>query len=155
MGGHLGRVMIKDFLHDMLWDVPVYQDRPQRVTPLVGGEMDRCPVLVADVAVRQPAVEGSPVGGAADRPGSGQVRLRPGEQHWGAVRPPEADAVVLGADHGQELVIDGHECLAFHFRVVVAQVGAPSASVTVQSQGRLTALEIRSPQRIRITVSSR
>jgi hypothetical protein len=88
----------------------------------MGGEMDWLSVLVADVAVCQPAVEGSPVGGAADRQGSGQVRLRPGEQHRGAVRPLEADAVVLGADHGAELVVDGHEGLAFHLGVAVAQV---------------------------------
>jgi hypothetical protein len=71
---HLTRIthiMIEDLLHDMLRNVMVDQDSSQRVAPLVGSEMDRRPVLVADVAVRQPAVEGSPVGGAADRPGSG------------------------------------------------------------------------------------
>jgi hypothetical protein len=33
--------MIEDLLHDMLRDVTVDQDRSQRVTPLMGGEMDR------------------------------------------------------------------------------------------------------------------
>src|SRR5487761_1688280 len=96
--------MIKYFLHDMLRDIAVDQDRSQSVTPLMGGQMDRLPVLVADVASFQPAVEGSPAGGAP-------------------VRPLEADAVVLGADHGAELVVDGHEGFAFHLGVAVAPAG--------------------------------
>ena len=36
VSGHQRRVMIKYLLHDMLRDVPVDQDRPQRVTPLMG-----------------------------------------------------------------------------------------------------------------------
>ena len=43
--------MIKYFLHDMLRDVPVNQDRSQSVPPLVRGQVDGLPVLVADVAV--------------------------------------------------------------------------------------------------------
>ena len=51
MSGHGGRVMIKYLLHDMLRNVPVDQDRPQRVAPLMRGQVHRLPVLVADVAV--------------------------------------------------------------------------------------------------------
>ena len=49
--------MIKDLLHDMLGDVAVDEARSQRVPPLMGCEMDRLAVLVADVAAFQPAVE--------------------------------------------------------------------------------------------------
>ena len=37
MSGHERRVVIEYLLHDMLRDVPVDQDRSQRVAPLVGG----------------------------------------------------------------------------------------------------------------------
>jgi len=48
--------MIEDLLHDMLGDVPVDEPRSECVPPLVGFEMDRPAVLVADVAGLQPCV---------------------------------------------------------------------------------------------------
>src|SRR6266852_2035961 len=93
MRGHLGRVVIEDFLHDMLGDVTVDQDRPEGVPPLVGCQVHGLAVLVADVAVFQPAVEGLAIGAAADRAGPADVGVRPGEQHGGAFGPAEPDAV--------------------------------------------------------------
>jgi len=44
------RIMVEDFLHHVLRNVPVDQGGSQRVPPLVRGDMDRVAAFVADVA---------------------------------------------------------------------------------------------------------
>src|SRR5271165_7567902 len=79
VSGHQRRVMIKYLLHDMLRDVPVDQDRPQSMTPLIGRQVHRLPVLVADVAIFQPAGERAAVGAARYWPAPVEVAVLPGQ----------------------------------------------------------------------------
>ena len=106
--------------------------------PLMGREMHRFAVLVADVAAFQPAVEGIPVGPAGHGVLSGDVAQGPREQRRRPGRPPAGDAFLLAADAGGEFLVDGHECFPFHFRVVVPQVGGALAVAgdAVERQGQ-------------------
>ena len=77
---HLRRVVIEDAADNFLGHVPVDQPSAQGVAPLVRGEVDRLPVVVADVAALQPPVERQPVGARADRGTAIGVLRRPREQ---------------------------------------------------------------------------
>ena len=79
------------------------------MSPLVRGQVHGLAVLVADVAVFQPAVERVPVTGVADRALSVDVRGRAGEQDRGPVRPAFPGPVLLIADQRLELVVDRHQ----------------------------------------------
>ena len=122
MSGHERRVVIEYFLYDMLRDIPVDQDCSQSVTPLMGGQVHGLAVLVADVAVFQPAVERAAVGMAGDGPAPVEVAVLPGEQHRGTDGETLQHPLLLLADQQEDLVVDGDEGLAFHLGVVVAQV---------------------------------
>ncbi len=80
-------------------------------------------LFVADVAAGQPPVEGVAIGGSGEGGLPVGVLGRPGEEYGGAAGPAGEDALLLLADECLELVVDGHEGLAFHLVVVVAQVG--------------------------------
>ena len=121
--GHGVRVMVQDAPDDLLRDVTVDQPGAQRVPPLVGGQVRRLAVLVADVAASQPAVERLPVGGCAVGAGAVQVRVDLREQdRWPAGPSRQGPALLLG-DQPLEFFVDGDQGLAFHLVVVVAQVG--------------------------------
>jgi len=128
--------MVKYLLHDMLGNVPVYEDGPKRAAPLMGSQVDRPAMLVADVAAFQPAVERQPVGGAADRFLPVRILGRAGEQHDPG-RVAAQDALLLAADQFQQLVIEGHEGLAFHLVVAVAQVRGPGVVGDGAVEGQL------------------
>ena len=115
--------MVEDFLDDVLGDVTVDEHGAERVPPLVRGQVHGLPVLVADVAVLQPPVEGVAVGVSCDRSMPVGVLGRPGEEHRGAVRPAGEGVLLLFGDERLEFIVDRHEGLAFHLVVVVAQVG--------------------------------
>jgi hypothetical protein len=126
MRSHGRGVMIEDLADDFLRDVPVDQAGSQRVPPLMRGQVDRVAVLVADVAAGQPGVERPPVCPGVHRLASVAVRLGLGKQ-YGRGRVLALRACLLAADVLCELLIDGHECLAVHLVVEVAQIGCPAA----------------------------
>jgi len=123
-GGHERRVVVEYFLHDVLRDIAVETGPCPACAAIDGGQVDRLPVLVADIAVFQPAVERPAVGVAGDGPASVEVAGLAGEQHRGARGEALQHPLLLLADQPEEFVVDGDEGLAFHLLgVVVAQVG--------------------------------
>ena len=94
-------------------------------------------VLVADVAVGQPPVEQAAVAVVGQRPRPAGAAPVPGEQTRVGAGPAGGDPVLLGADLGLELVVDGDCGLAAHLVVEVAQVRGALAVVdqTVEGQG--------------------
>ncbi|MFD3947538.1 hypothetical protein [Streptomyces sp. NPDC058579] len=83
------------------------------------------PVLLADVALGEPALEHLSVGVRGEVPGAVGVALQPGEEVRVAVRPALKDALLLGPDLCLDLPVDGDGRLPAHLVVEVAQVGAP------------------------------
>ncbi len=77
--GHLGGVVVEDAAYNFLRDVPVDHSGAQSMTPLVRGEVGGPPVLVAEFAELEPAVEDQPVGGARGRIAAVGVLRRPGK----------------------------------------------------------------------------
>src|SRR5262245_22546384 len=92
------------------------------MSPLMWSKVSRPAVFVADLAALQPAVQRLPVGGRADRFGAVEVRRGPGKQE-GAFGPAAPGAGLLFGDVAFEFGVDGDQCLASHFVVVVPQVG--------------------------------
>ena len=74
--------------------------------------MHGLPVLVADVAVFQPAVERAAVGMAGYGLATVEVAGLPGQQHGSAGREALQHPLLLLADEPEELVVDGDEGLA-------------------------------------------
>ncbi len=79
-------------------------------------------VLVLDVAAFQPPVERQPVSRAAGRRLPVKVLGRPGKQARWPGGPALQDPVLLLADQGMQILVDGDERLAFHLVVEVPQI---------------------------------
>ena len=86
VGGHLGGLVVEENADDFLGDVLVDESTGECVAPLVRGQLDRLPVLVAHVAGGQLAVEHVGVGVVAQGVLSARVALGPGGT--GALLPP-------------------------------------------------------------------
>src|SRR2546427_10552650 len=93
------------------------------VPPLVWWAHGWPSVLVADVAVFQPAVERAPVDRALDRLVAAEVSRHAGKQHRHPRRPALQDHLLLAEELLAELVVDRHQRLALHLAVAVAGVG--------------------------------
>jgi hypothetical protein len=65
--GHLRRLVIEQDPDDLLRDIAVEQATGGRMAPLVRGQVNRLPVLVANLAERQPGDEHAAVAGVAQR----------------------------------------------------------------------------------------
>ena len=76
------------------------------------GQVDRLAVLVADVAVLQPAVESLAVGCAADRGSAVGIFGRAGEQHDPG-RVSIQDLLLASADQRGQLVVEGTSASRF------------------------------------------
>ncbi len=105
--------------------------------PLVRGEVDGLAVLVADVAGIQPPVELVPVGASWPGPLPADVGVQRREQVRAAIWPARQHLLLLGADGGFQLVVDGDGGFPFHLGVDVAQVGGALAVAdqAVERQG--------------------
>jgi len=114
--------MIENPPDDFLGDVPVDHLCPERVSPLMRGEVHRSSVLVADGAAFQPPVERQPVSRAAGWRGSVDVLSRPGKQPGCPAGPAFQDTLLLFPDQAMNVLIDGDKGLAFHLVVEVAQI---------------------------------
>lgn len=93
------------------------------MAPLMGREMHRTAVLVADLAGLQPAVQLCAVGAGIERDVAGDVGAFAREQQRCPVWPSLEDPALLLAGGGFELFVDGDGGFAFHLGVEVAQVG--------------------------------
>jgi hypothetical protein len=76
------------------------------------GQVDWLAVLVADVAVLQPAVESLAVGCAADRGSAVGVFGRPGKQHDPG-RVAGEHPLLLSADQRDQFVVEGTSASRF------------------------------------------
>ena len=90
VGGHLTGGMIEEDLYDFLRDVAVDQPGREGMAPLVGGQVHRPAVLVADVAALQPVVQLSAVGVGGRAAGRRRGSSGGGEQPPAAVGPAVA-----------------------------------------------------------------
>jgi hypothetical protein len=98
--------MVEDAADNLLRHVPVDQLGAQRVSPLVGGEVDELPVFVADVAAFQPAVQRLAVGAVTDGPLPAGVVAEFREQPRSSLRPSGPQALAVFADGAFQFLID-------------------------------------------------
>ena len=117
--------------------------------------MDYVSVFVTDVAALQPAGKRGAVGVRADRLVPAKVHVRPGQQHRCAIGPALQHPLLLAANFGLQLIVDRDKRLSLHLVVGVAQIGCAVAVGDHAGEGEFGASEIRSPQRIKISVVSR
>ena len=118
-GGHGVAGVVEQPAHDLLGDVVV--DQPGGVAELVRGDPGRAAQFVGDSDGGQPLLEVHVEGVGADRVSPVGVGVRAWEQHVG-VGVLCASAALLVGDLGGELFVDGHDRLAAHLVVEVAQV---------------------------------
>ncbi len=117
--------------------IAVDQMCSERVPPLVRPEPDWPAVLVADVAVFQPAVERAPVDRALDGLVAAEVSRHAGKQHRRPGRPALQDHLLLAEELLAELVVDRYQRLALHLAVAVPQVGGAVGVAGYAVEGEL------------------
>jgi hypothetical protein len=121
-GGHGVAGVVEQPAHDLLGDVVVDQPGGVGVAELVRGDSGRSAQFVGDSDGGQPLLEVHVEGVGADGVSPVGVGVRAWEQHVG-VGVLCASAALLVGDLGGELFVDGHDRLAAHLVVAVAQVG--------------------------------
>ena len=133
------RIMVQQDPDDFLGNVAVDEAAGESMAPLMGRQVHRPAVFVADLTGLQPAAEHPPVGAVCQREVPGDVGAFSRKQAGRAVRPLVQHPPLLITDGGFEFFVDGDGCLASHLGVEVAQIGGALAiaqeAVEVESQG--------------------